>query len=48
MERIIALSRGGTPEKAPGSVFLLCLPELDYINCISGQTLVCSGGLTGI
>lgn len=27
------------------AVYLLCIPESDYI---SGQTLMCSGGLTGI
>jgi 3-oxoacyl-[acyl-carrier protein] reductase len=26
-------------------VFLLCLPESDYV---SGQTLMCTGGLTGV
>ena len=45
MERTIPLGRGGTPDEAAGAVFLLCLPESDYV---SGQTLMCSGGLTGI
>ncbi|MCL1962398.1 MAG: SDR family oxidoreductase [Desulfovibrionaceae bacterium] len=45
MERTIPLGRGGTPNEAAGAVFLLCLPESDYV---SGQTLMCSGGLTGI
>jgi len=45
MERLIPLGRGGTPDEAAGAVFLLCLPESDYV---SGQTLMCSGGLTGI
>jgi 3-oxoacyl-[acyl-carrier protein] reductase len=45
MERSIPLGRGGTPEEAAGAVYLLCLPESDYV---SGQTLVCSGGLTGL
>ncbi|WP_439687541.1 3-oxoacyl-[acyl-carrier protein] reductase [Cupriavidus oxalaticus] len=45
MERTIPLGRGGTPEEAAGAVFVLCLPESDYV---SGQTLMCSGGLTGI
>ena len=44
MERGIPLGRGGTPEEAAGAVYLLCIPESDYV---SGQTLVCSGGLTG-
>ena len=45
MERTIPLGRGGTPEEAAGAVYLLCLRESDYI---SGQTVLCSGGLTGI
>jgi 3-oxoacyl-[acyl-carrier protein] reductase len=45
MERLIPLGRGGTPEEAAGAVFLLCIPESDYV---SGQTLMCTGGLTGI
>lgn len=45
MERGIPLGRGGTPEEAAGAVYLLCTPESDYV---SGQTLLCSGGLTGI
>ncbi|HEX4896341.1 MAG TPA: SDR family oxidoreductase [Solimonas sp.] len=43
MERSIPLGRGGTPEEAAGSVYLLCTPESNYI---SGQTLICGGGLT--
>ncbi|MFC6284183.1 MULTISPECIES: SDR family NAD(P)-dependent oxidoreductase [Polaromonas] len=45
MESGIPLGRGGTPEEAAGAVYLLCIPESDYV---SGQTLMCSGGLTGI
>ena len=45
MERMIPLGRGGTPDEAAGAVYLLCIPESDYI---SGQTLMCTGGLTGI
>jgi 3-oxoacyl-[acyl-carrier protein] reductase len=45
LERTIPLGRGGTPDEAAGAVYLLCIPESDYI---SGQTLMCSGGLTGI
>jgi 3-oxoacyl-[acyl-carrier protein] reductase len=37
----IPLGRGGRPEEAAGAVYLLCLPESDYI---SGQCLVCDGG----
>jgi len=44
MERSIPLGRGGTPDEAAGAVYLFCIPESDYV---SGQTLVCSGGLTG-
>jgi 3-oxoacyl-[acyl-carrier protein] reductase len=43
MERSIPLGRGGTPEEAAGSVYLLCTPESNYI---SGQTLICGGGMT--
>jgi 3-oxoacyl-[acyl-carrier protein] reductase len=45
MERSIPLGRGGTPEEAADSIYLFCIPESDYI---SGQTLMCTGGLTGI
>lgn len=45
MERAIPLGRAGTPEEAAGAVYLLVLPESDYV---SGQTLLCTGGLTGI
>ncbi len=45
MEQTIPLGRGGTPEEAAGAVYLFCIPESDYV---SGQTLLCSGGLTGI
>ena len=43
-EHIVAtasLRRLGTPEEAAGAVYLLCIPESDYI---TGQTLVCAGG----
>jgi len=43
IERTIPLGRGGTPEEAAGSVYLLCLPESNYI---SGQVLVCGGGIS--
>jgi 3-oxoacyl-[acyl-carrier protein] reductase len=45
MEQTIPLGRGGTPEEAAGAVYIFCIPETDYV---SGQTLICSGGLTGI
>jgi 3-oxoacyl-[acyl-carrier protein] reductase len=41
MESMIPLGRAGTAEEAAGAVYLLCLPESDYV---SGQTLVCAGG----
>lgn len=37
----IPLGRAGTAKEAAGAVYLLCLPESDYI---SGQTIVCGGG----
>jgi len=43
MERSIPVGRAGTPEEAAGSVYLLCTPESNYV---SGQTLVCGGGIT--
>jgi 3-oxoacyl-[acyl-carrier protein] reductase len=42
MARMIPLGRGGTPEEAADAVYLLCSPESNYI---SGQVLVCGGGL---
>jgi 3-oxoacyl-[acyl-carrier protein] reductase len=45
MEQTIPLGHGGTPEEAAGAVYLFCIPESDYV---SGQTLMCTGGLTGI
>jgi 3-oxoacyl-[acyl-carrier protein] reductase len=42
MVQMIPLQRDGTPEDAAGAVYLLCIPESDYV---SAQTLVCSGGL---
>jgi 3-oxoacyl-[acyl-carrier protein] reductase len=45
LERSIPLGRGGTTDEAAGAVYLMCIPESDYV---SGQTLMCSGGLTGI
>jgi 3-oxoacyl-[acyl-carrier protein] reductase len=42
--KTIPLGRAGTPEEAAGAVYLFCTPEADYI---TGQTIVCSGGLVG-
>ncbi|MDF2443176.1 MAG: 3-oxoacyl-[acyl-carrier protein] reductase, partial [Subtercola sp.] len=41
-EQMIPLGRAGTPQDAAGAVYLLCLPESDYI---SAQVVVCGGGL---
>jgi 3-oxoacyl-[acyl-carrier protein] reductase len=43
MEQLIPLGRSGLPEEAAGAVYLLCTPESSYV---SGQTLVCGGGLS--
>ncbi len=32
LERSIPLGRGGTPEEAAGAVYLLCIPESDYVS----------------
>ncbi len=42
MDRMIPLGRGGLPEEAANAVYLFCTPEANYI---SGQTIVCGGGL---
>lgn len=41
IKSMIPLGRGGTPEEAAGAVYLLCIPESDYV---SGQVLIASGG----
>jgi 3-oxoacyl-[acyl-carrier protein] reductase len=41
MEQLIPLGRAGTTAEAAGAVYLLCIPESDYV---SAQTLVCGGG----
>ncbi len=38
---LIPLGRPGTAKEAAGSIYLMCLPEANYI---SGQVLVCGGG----
>lgn len=43
MESTVPLGRAGTPEEAAGAVYLLCLPESNYV---SGQTLICGGGFS--
>jgi 3-oxoacyl-[acyl-carrier protein] reductase len=42
MEQMIPLGRAGTPAEAAGAVYLLCIPESDYV---SAQTLICGGGV---
>jgi len=42
-KRMIPLGRAGTPEEAADAVYLMCCPESNYI---SGQTIICGGGLT--
>jgi 3-oxoacyl-[acyl-carrier protein] reductase len=44
MEQMIPLGRAGTPAEAAGAVYLLCIPESDYV---SAQTLICGGGFFG-
>ncbi|WP_425317837.1 SDR family NAD(P)-dependent oxidoreductase [Pseudomonas nitroreducens] len=41
-KQMCPLGRPGTPDEAAGAVYLFCIPESDYV---SGQTLVCGGGL---
>lgn len=41
-EKTISLGRGATPAEAAGAVYLLCLPESNYI---TGHVLVCTGGI---
>ncbi len=41
LAQIIPLGRAGTPEDAAGAVYLLCLPEADYV---TGECLTCGGG----
>lgn len=41
VKRSAALGRAGTPNDAAGAIYLLCIPESDFI---SGEVLTCSGG----
>jgi len=38
------LGRFGTAEEAAGAVYMLCIPESNYVN---GQTIICGGGRGG-
>ena len=42
-ERSIPLGRAGTPEEAASAVYSLCTADANYI---SGQTIVCGGGVS--
>jgi 3-oxoacyl-[acyl-carrier protein] reductase len=42
LDQRVPVGRGGRPEKAAGAAYLFCIPESNYI---SGQVLVCGGGL---
>ena len=41
IEPSIPLGRAGTPRDAAGAIYLLCIPESDYV---TGQVLLCTGG----
>jgi 3-oxoacyl-[acyl-carrier protein] reductase len=41
IEAMIPVGRGGTPVEAAGAVYLMCIPESNYV---SGQVLVVGGG----
>lgn len=41
MRQMIPLGRAGIPTEAAGAIYLLCIPESDYI---TAHTLVCGGG----
>jgi 3-oxoacyl-[acyl-carrier protein] reductase len=43
IENNIPLGRSGTPDEAADAVYLFCTPESNYI---SGQTIICGGGMT--
>jgi 3-oxoacyl-[acyl-carrier protein] reductase len=42
VEKMVPVGRAGTPEEAADAVYLFCSPESNYV---SGQVLVCGGGL---
>jgi 3-oxoacyl-[acyl-carrier protein] reductase len=43
IENNIPLGRAGLPEEAANAVYLFCTPESNYI---SGQTIICGGGMS--
>lgn len=42
MRAMVPLGRAGSAQEAAGSIYLLCIPESDYI---SGQVLLVTGGM---
>lgn len=42
IDSIIPLGRAGTPQEAAGAVYMLCIPESNYV---SGQIITCGGGI---
>lgn len=43
LKTMVPLGRAGTPQEAAGSVYLLCIPESDYI---SGEVVLVGGGIS--
>jgi 3-oxoacyl-[acyl-carrier protein] reductase len=43
MRGLVPLGREGSPEEAAGSIYLMCIPESDYV---SGQVLLVAGGMS--
>ena len=43
LKTMVPLGRAGTTEEAAGGIYLLCIPESDYI---SGQVLIVGGGIS--
>ena len=43
LSRLVPLGRAGTTTEAAGGVYLMCIPESDYI---SGQVLLVGGGMS--
>jgi 3-oxoacyl-[acyl-carrier protein] reductase len=41
LEPSIPMGRAGSPRDAAGAIYLLCIPESDYV---TGQVLLCTGG----
>ncbi len=42
MRAMVPLGREGSPEEAAGSIYLMCIPESDYV---SGEVLLVAGGM---